>query len=207
MVLLHIRRSQLFALLFTVCLSAPSFGQVVNVGSGSYTKTFPGVDAAGRNGYPSGTPFVTGQANGKPIPTNDWWSHKVKNNHSSNLFNYPFTLTTRNDGLLVTYIPWGPLDAFQPVIVGVNSLNATEANVSDYSDWTVTMDWASGSNHFTATSGIGMPFVYFTKDSTDVARIQINQGTVSVSNEMIVITDVHLGADFAIYAPVGSSWV
>ena len=36
---------------------APLGAQVVNVGSGSYTTTFPGVDAAGRNGYPSGTPL------------------------------------------------------------------------------------------------------------------------------------------------------
>lgn len=194
---------------FTLLLISCTFllrAQVVNVGSGSYTTTFPGVDAAGRNGYPSGTPFVTGPASTKPIPTNDWWSDKVKNNHSSNLFNYPFTLKTKNEGLLVTYIPWGPLDAFEPVIVGVNNLNASQANVSDFSDWTVTLDWASGNNHFTATSGIGMPFVYFTKDSADVASVKINQGTVAVSNEMIVITNVHNGADFAIYAPVGSTW-
>ncbi|GAB5557315.1 MAG: hypothetical protein SchgKO_15280 [Schleiferiaceae bacterium] len=182
-------------------------GQVVNVGSGSYTKTFPGVDAAGRNGYPSGTPFVTGNASSKPIPTNDWWSHKVKNSHSSNLFNYPFTLSTKNEGLLVSYIPWGPLDAFEPIVVGVSNLNAAAANVSDFTDWTVTMDWDSGSNHFSATSGIGMPFLYFTKDSNSLAQVNINQGTVSVTNEMIVVTNAHFGADFAIYAPTGSTWI
>ena len=45
--------------------------QIVNVGSGSYTKTFPGTDVAGRNGYPSGSPQVSGAAVGKPVPTND----------------------------------------------------------------------------------------------------------------------------------------
>ena len=181
--------------------------QVVNVGSGSYTKTFPGVDGAGRNGYPSGTPFTTGVAATKPTPTNDWWSHKVKNAHSSNLFNYPFTLKTVNSGLVVTYIPWGVIDNIEPVIVGVTNLNASAANVSDFSDWTVTMDWSNTGHNFTATSGIGMPFLYFTKDSADVAKITVNQGTVTVSNEMLVIVDARNGADFAVYAPVGSTWI
>jgi endoglucanase Acf2 len=191
------------ALIGTMPLNA----QVVNVGSGSYTKTFPGVDGAGRNGFPSGTPFTTGVAANKPTPTNDWWSHKVKNAHSSNLFNYPFTLKTINSGLVVTYIPWGPIDNIEPVIVGVTSLNASAANVSNFSDWTVTMDWTNTGHNFTATSGIGMPFVYFTKASTDVAKITVNQGTVTVSNEMLVIVDARNGADFAVYAPVGSTWI
>ena len=186
---------------------APLGAQVVNVGSGSYTTTFPGVDAAGRNGYPSGTPFTTGVAATKPTPTNDWWSDKVKNAHSSNLFNYPFTLKTVNSGLVVTYIPWGPIDNIEPVIVGVTGLNASAANISDYSDWTITMDWTSTGHNFTTTSGIGMPFLYFTKDSTDVAKITVNQGTVTISNEMLVIVDARNGADFAVYAPVGSTWI
>ena len=50
------------------------FGQFVEVGSGSYTTMFPGTDEAGRNTYPSGTPYVSGNALGKPVPTSDWWS-------------------------------------------------------------------------------------------------------------------------------------
>jgi endoglucanase Acf2 len=183
-----------------------AYGQVVNVGNGSYTTNFPGTDAAGRNGYPSGTPFMTGNAANKPVPTNDWWSDKVKNNHSSNLFNYPFTLKTVNEGLVVTYIPWGPFDNISPVTVGVTGLNASAANVSDFSDWTVTMDWNNANHGFEATSGIGMPFVYFTKNTNDVAEITVTQGNVTISNEMMIIQDVRYGADFAVYAPAGSTW-
>ena len=32
--------------------------QIISVGSGSYTNRFPGTDAAGRNGFPSGKPFT-----------------------------------------------------------------------------------------------------------------------------------------------------
>ena len=62
------------------------------VGSGSYTTVFPGTDSAGRNAFPSGTPQLSGNAVGKPVPTNDWWSALVKQNHANNLFNYPLAL-------------------------------------------------------------------------------------------------------------------
>ncbi|WP_242092425.1 glycosyl hydrolase [Aestuariivivens sediminicola] len=190
---------QVFALFFSISI----FSQVA-VGSGSYTTTFPGTDSAGRNGFPSGTPYLSGMAAGKPVPTNDWWSALMKNGTADNLFNYPMTMKTVSQGLVVTYIPWGVIDDQQPIIVGVQGLNAAQTTVSNYSDWTVTMDWE---NRFNATSGIGMPFVYFEKGNSEVASITINLGTVNVSGEMITVTDARNGADFAIYGPVGSTWV
>ena len=134
----------------TILFSASVIAQV-DVGSGSYTTTFPGTDSAGRNGYPSGTPQLSGAAVGKPVPTNDWWSTLIKSNHADNLFNYPMTMKTTNSGLVVTYIPWGVIDDIQPIVIGVQSLNETQTTVSDYSDWTVTMNWG---NKFNATSGM-----------------------------------------------------
>lgn len=189
-----------------IIISIRVTGQVVQVGSGSYTKTFPGVDIAGRNAYPSGTPFVTGNAVGKPIPTSDWWSALIKNGQASNLFNYPFTMMTTNSGLIATYIPSGVIGDNMPVEIGVTGMAATKTTVSDYSDWTVTMDWNDGTHHFNATSGMGMPFLYFTKNTTDVAQVKVTTGTVAVSGEMLVITNLSYGADFAVYAPTGSTW-
>lgn len=183
-----------------------AIAQFVQVGNGSYTTVFPGVDAAGRNTYPSGSPYTTGYASTVPVPTNDWWSSKIKNNHSDNLFNYPFTMKTVNQGLVVTYIPWGVIDDIMPVTVGVEGLNASSAKVSQFSDWTVTMDWTNGAHNFKATSGIGMPFIYFTKSDSDIAQIKISSGNTSIVDEMIIITDVRNGADFAIYGPTGSTW-
>lgn len=182
------------------------FGQFVPVGSGSYTTVFPGVDPAGRNTYPSGTPFLSGNAAGKPVPTNDWWTAVAKTGQSSSLFNYPFTMKTTSQGLVVTYIPFGPIDDIQPVVVGVTGLSAGNTKVSDFSDWTVTFDWNDGTRQFQATSGVGMPFLYFTKNQSDVARVTVNSGTVTNSGEMLIITDARNGADFAVYAPTGSTW-
>ncbi len=180
--------------------------QIVPVGSGSYTKTFPGTDAAGRNGFPSGTPQLSGAAAGRPVPTNDWWSKLVKENHADNLFNYPYTMKTTNNGLVASYIPWGVIDDQHPVIVGVTGLATTKTTVSAFSDWTVTMNWNDGTRNFETTSGIGMPFLYFTKGNNDVAQVTVNLGTVVIEGEMLVITNARNGADFAIYAPTGSTW-
>ena len=203
------------ALLVVVFLTSQYvYSQFTTVGSASYTNTFPGTDVAGRNSYPPGAPQISGNATGKPVPTNDWWSSLIMNDHVSNLFNYPMTLKTINSGLVVSYIvppstPTGstqPIDDYLPITVGVSGLSATKATVSDYSDWTVTMNWSNGSRQFEATTGIGMPFLYFTKSSSDIAQITITEGSVVINNEMILITDAHQGSDFAVYAPQGSSW-
>jgi len=190
----------------TLAIQNYLLSDIIPVGSGSYTTTFPGVDEAGRNAYPSGEPQISGPALNKKIPTNDWWSYLIKNNHASNLFNYPMSLKTTNQGLVVSYIPWGVFDDQEPIIIGLSGLNANQANVYNFSDWTVTMDWTDASNSFHATAGIGMPFLYFSKDSESIVEIEINIGTVSVSNEIITIEDSRNGSDFIIYAPTGSSW-
>ncbi|GAB1308074.1 hypothetical protein KH5_07570 [Urechidicola sp. KH5] len=180
--------------------------QTTNVGIASYTNTFPGTDSAGRNGFPPGSPQLSGTVASKPVPTNDWWSKLVFLDHADNLFNYPMTMKTTNNGLIVTYIPWGVIGDSAPIQVGLTGLSATKTTVSDFSDWTVTMNWNDGSHELKATSGIGMPFLYFEKDLDDEVSIQINSGTVTVTNEIITIENAAGGADFAIYAPVGSSW-
>ena len=193
-------------ILLPCIISSTTHAQIVNVGSGSYTNTFPGTDEAGRNGYPSGTPQLSGNALGKPVPTNDWWSKLIKENFADNLFSYPFTLKTVNSGLVVSYIPRGVIDDLLPITVGLSGLSTSKVTVSDYSDWTVSMNWNDGTHNLTATAGIAMPFLYFTKASSDVVEIKVTSGTVTVSNEMLVINNAKNGASFAVYAPAGSTW-
>ncbi|MEQ8241447.1 MAG: glycosyl hydrolase [Cyclobacteriaceae bacterium] len=190
------------AVSFFISLSA----QITTVGSGSYTSTFPGTDEAGRNGFPPGTPQLSGNALGKPVPTNDWWSKLVLENHAGNLFNYPMTMKTINEGLIVTYIPWGVIGDNAPIQVGLSGMNTNQTTISDYTDWTVTMNWNDGSHNMSVTSGIGMPFLYFEKESDDVLEIKVNVGTASVSGEMLIVENASANADFVFYAPAGSSW-
>ena len=182
------------------------YAATVPVGSASYTTTFPGVDEAARNGYPPGSPQLTGNAVGRPIPSNDWWSKLLIENHAGNLFNYPFAMGTLSYGLDIGKVTGEPRDPFDTIVVGVSGLAATKATVDDYSDWTVTIAWDSGEHSFRATSGIGMPFVYFSKASTDVASVTVSIGSVTVDGEVLLITDSQEGANFVVYAPVGSTW-
>ena len=114
------------AAIYSFLFLSVCFSQVIQVGSGSYTTSFPGTDAAGRNGYPSGQPQTTGPAAQKHVPTNDWWSYLIKNDHANNLFNYPLALKTVNSGLVTSYIPWGVFDDQEPIIVGLNGLSASK---------------------------------------------------------------------------------
>jgi endo-1,3(4)-beta-glucanase len=202
------KKSVILCNLFCVLLliTASNLYAQVAVGSGSYTTTYPGADSAGRNAYPAGTPQLSGAAVGKPVPTNDWWSKLVKENHADNLFNYPMTMKTTNTGLIVTYIPFGVIGDSTPIQIGLSGLNTTQTTVSDYSDWTVTMNWSDASHSLSATSGIGMPFLYFEKDSDDILEITINGGTASISSELLIIENASNGADFVFYAPTGSTW-
>ena len=194
----------LFLSFLFVCFSIS--GQITPVGNGSYTNTHPGTDAAGRNGFPSGSPQLTGNAIGKPVPTNDWWSKLIKENHADNLFNYPMTLRTTNQGLIVSHVPWGVIGDSAPIEIGLTGLTTNKTTVSDYSDWTVTMNWNDGSHNLNATSGIGMPFLYFSKGSSDVVEITINSGTATISDEVLLIENASNTKDFVFYAPTGSSW-
>ena len=180
--------------------------ELVQIGSGSYTTTFPGTDQAGRNQYPAGMPQLSGNAVGKPVPTNDWWSNLLINDHVSNLYAHPVSMRTESQGLVLTYIPRGVQDAVRPIIVGVAGLAASKCTVDDYSDWTVTMAWNDGAHGFKATAGLGMPFVYFEKNATDQAQIQVNEGTARVEGEILLVENARNGASFAIFAPNGSTW-
>ena len=200
-----LNKKHLLTLLLIAVTLVPVSAQV-SVGAGSYSSTFPGADAAGRNGFPSGNPYVSGNAVGKPIPTNDWWSKLIKEGQADNLFNYPFTLKTQSDGLIVSYIPWGVIGDSAPIKIGLSGLSASNTTVSDYSDWTVSMNWAANSKSMTVTAGVAMPFLYFEKDSADQVAITVNSGSVSIDGTKLIIQDASHGADFVVFAPSGSSW-
>ena len=127
------------ALAATAIPGQTGLAEIISAGSGSYTTTFPGTDIAGRNGYPAGTPQLSGAAVGRPVPTNDWWSTLLNSNHASNLFNYPMAMRTLPAGLDIGLIVPAdgvngssqPLSDVSPVIVGVEGLAAARATVDD----------------------------------------------------------------------------
>jgi len=204
-----ISRYLLVTFLLPVYLSA----QIIPVGSGSYTTQLPPADAAGRNRPPNGTPRLSGPAATKPIPTSDWWTGLLTFN-DANLYNYPLSMRGSSNGLIVSYTFLGngaldtrqPMGPEQPVVVGVSGLSGTYPTVSNHTDWTVTASWNNAGREFNATMGLAMPFVYCTKGNSDVASVLVNIGTVAVQDEMLLITNSLSASNFAVYAPVGSTW-
>lgn len=207
----------LCCLLMALCASLTAYGQIVGVGSGSYTTAFPGTDAAGRNTFPAGAPQLSGTAATKPVPTNDWWSNMVKVDHGGQAFNYPLSFRSKAEGLVVNYtIPGGagateyrePMSAVDAIVVGVSNMAATRSTVSNHTDWTVTMNWNGGGRDFNALLGIGMPFTYFTKGASDVARVAVgfNPAGATVSGNKIIIRNNFNGANFVVFGPAGSTW-
>lgn len=201
-------------LVLLICsLPGISISQIVPIGNGSYTTQLPPRDAAGRNDAPIGTPRRSGAALSKPVNTNDWWSG-LNTFNEANLYNYPLSLKGTQSGLILSYTFLGlgaidsrqPMGPEQPIILSVTGI-ANYPTVADYSDWTVKANWTTTTHTFDATIGMGMPFVYCTKGSADVASVTINIGTATIQNEMILVTNSISSANFAIYAPIGSTWI
>jgi endoglucanase Acf2 len=191
--------------------------QVVPVGNGSYTTTFPGTDQAGRNTFPSGSPQLSAVAASKPVPTNDWWSNFIKVDHGGQGFNYPLSFRSKPEGIVVNYtVPpaAGPTEYRQPmgdvegIIVGVDGLSASRSTAANHSDWTVTLNWNGGGKDFNSTMGIGMPFVYFTKGSADIAKVAVkfNAEAATISGNKIIIRNNYNGANYVVFGPAGSVW-
>lgn len=182
---------------------------VINIGNASYSDAFPGTDKAGRNAFPASTPTLSGNALGRPVPTNDWWSNEVANPHAPGFFNYPLALRSQSDGLdIINNLTGQGITADRPLTIGVEGLTTYNGTtISDYSDWTVTVNWHSDSaGDMDATIGLGMPFVYFTKDSSAPVTVNVVMGNASIRGNILCVSGSYNKASYIIYAPSGSTW-
>ncbi|MCR9253153.1 MAG: glycosyl hydrolase [bacterium] len=207
---------RVMAIFFVVisCISLNVNAQTVPVGNGSYTTVFPGVDEAGRNTFPSGTPYLSGSAANKPVPTNDWWSDFIKSGHGGKAFNYPLSFRSKPEGLVVNYtIPLAstatdyrePISAFDAIVVGTEGLSASNSTASDHTDWGVTFNW---NDDFYATVNTGSPFVYFEKNTSANAKIDVNFNSpgVTVDGNKLIIQGNMNQSNYVVFGPTGSTW-
>ena len=188
-------------------MAALSFGGVVKVGSASYSDVFPGKDEAGRNATPMGNPYVSGNAAGKPVPTNDWWSNEIASPFAHAIFNYPLALRSSASGLtIINNLTGQAITADVPLTVGIDGLAAPAATVSDYTDWTVTLNWKDSKGEMSAIVGLGMPMVYFTKDSSAPACVNVTMGNPVIDGNKVYVSGSYNGGAYIIFAPSGSTW-
>ena len=202
------------------------WGEIIQVGLGSYTNTLP----TGKKG-PSdsaGAPAIPKVAAGfnKPITTHKWWSSLIwqynpTNPWSENLFPYPISAKARAEGLSIGYVTspaitpdivtgqgWKAQEYHyenrRDLTIGVLNMTSSRTEVADYSDWTVTALWQDNNRSLRATLGRGFPFVYCTATGDQATITCAATPTIWYKqNETLGIT-VN-GKHYGIFAPRGST--
>ncbi|WP_128984776.1 glycosyl hydrolase [Streptomyces roseicoloratus] len=200
--------------------AAPAAAATVPVGAGSYSDTRPpGTSGPTTNTGTPVTPKVTPAAQGKPVPTNDWWSSLAfqrygDNPYSTPMYGHPLTYQATSGGLDIGY-PTSPSivgDGRQyefahkrDLTLGLTGLNAPDTKADAWSDWTVTPYWSDGARTLRTTIGHGSPFVY-AQGSGGNAQIT-TAGTPTVfADQGNVLGITVAGHHYALFAPTGTDW-
>lgn len=201
---------------------------IVKLGSGSYMTLLPPgqkgpSDQNNQPALPSVTPGFK-----KPPQTNHWWSsliwkYEYQNNWSDNLFAHPLSFRAFADGLEVGYPDKVSMTPFKKAAnkhhciqeyhykhapdlrLGIKGLSVKQTYVSDYSDWTVTADWADDTSQMQATLGKGIPYVYITKKGGDVRIACAAQPAIwhDLNGVLGITVNEH---HYGIFGPTGSAW-
>jgi endoglucanase Acf2 len=192
------------------------------VGAGYYLDAPPPGEKVPSNSFgdPVAPKVVAGFA-GVPV-TSKWWSSliwqadraKHVNPYSENMYPHPLSVRAGATGLAVGY-PTRPIVENRQynywlrddLLVGLEGLDAKDARVESFGDWTVTAAWDAGELHLRATMGRGLPFVYCTATGGNATvtlksappdAVWFNQGgVVGVS-----VGEQHYG----VFGPTGSEW-
>ncbi|MER7763957.1 glycosyl hydrolase [Streptomyces sp. NPDC097619] len=200
--------------------AAPAGAATIPVGSGSYSDVRP----AGTSGPTTNTgtpvrPKVTAAAQGKPVPTNDWWSSLAFQRYGDNpwstpMYGHPLTYQAVASGLEIGY-PTAPTitgDGRQyeyphrrDLTLGLSGLNSPDTKADAWSDWTVTPAWSDGARTLRATIGHGLPFVY-AKGTGGNAQITTAAAPTVFADQGNVLGITVSGHHYALFSPTGTDW-
>ncbi|MFF2568900.1 glycosyl hydrolase [Streptomyces sp. NPDC058084] len=200
--------------------ASPAAAATVPVGSGSYSDSRPaGTSGPTTNTGTPVTPKVTPAAQGKPVPTNDWWSSLAfqrygDNPYSTPMYGHPLTYQATAGGLDVGY-PTSPQivgDGRQyeyahkrDLTIGLSGLNSPDTKADAWSDWTVTPYWSDGTRTLRTTIGHGSPFVY-AKGTGGNAQITTAVAPTVFADQGNVLGITVAGHHYALFAPTGTDW-
>ncbi|MER7052714.1 glycosyl hydrolase [Streptomyces sp. NPDC000351] len=200
--------------------ASPASAATVPVGAGSYSDTRPpGTTGPTTNTGAPVTPKVTQAAQGRPVPTNDWWSSLAfqrygDNPYSTPMYGHPLTYQAVSGGLEVGY-PTSPTVVGEgrqyeyahkrDLTLGLSGLNSPDTKADAWSDWTVTPYWSDGTRTLRTTIGHGMPFVY-AQGSGGNAQITTAATPTVFSDQGNAVGITVGGHHYALFAPTGSDW-
>jgi endoglucanase Acf2 len=213
----NIRRSTTGILvLLLYILPIHSHGQIITVGSGSYSTSLP-AGAVGPQNFAGANliPKVSTTFD-QPIQTNDFWSSLIYpffgDPHSNNIFAHPLNFKAANNGLQIGYTSshiFAASDYLYPfskqLTVGVIGLSASQTVTHHYGDWTVTALWQDGARSMEATFGHGLPYVFFKITGGNAVLTSEQTPTIWFNQDEVLGITID-GKHYGIFAPTGSAW-
>jgi endoglucanase Acf2 len=138
---------------------------VVRVGHGSYAAAPPSGVISPMKAIQTQTLYLLNE-DGRPIPTNKWWTQLVVSRFARSLWTYPLKVDTNENGLDLFFpIRWqengqDPECDF-PLSIGGQKFKPADARARDWSDWTCRFRMAeSPARYMDVTLGEGMPSVW-----------------------------------------------
>jgi len=148
-------------------LGVPCSAQnAVNVGKGSYAESPPA--GAGDNlGKIESQQLFLVKDDGRPLPSNKWWTQLLVSRYAKMLWAYPFRVDTGETGVdLLFPIKWQPQgndpQCDYPLTVGGKDFRPEDSRAKDWSDWTVSFRMGqSPEQYMDVTLGEGQPFAWF----------------------------------------------
>lgn len=194
--------------------SACAAEDVVRVGAGSYTTVPP----KGMKEPPAAI-FQTESVKGK-MPTNDWWSSLAWLKFSERHYPHPLAVEAEKRGLRVFYPGnniTGTKDAifgFMPAKTGDDltlghsaQADFPDALVDGFSDWFVTVRFASGPSVMRVSYGHGSPFVYALFEGGSAAVSFAQPPKVWSGDEQSAVLGVSIrDKPYGLFGPSGSKW-
>jgi len=140
---------------------------IVHLGKGSYAASIP-TDADDIVEQFNNRPIYLLNRNGRPLPSNKWWTQLLVARYAKSLWTYPLRVETAEEGLSVCFpVKWNesgsdPVTDF-PLTLGAANFKAQGPRVKDWSDWLVTFRMQGSvetDRYMDVTLGEGMPSVW-----------------------------------------------
>jgi endoglucanase Acf2 len=203
----------------------PADAQPVAVGKGSYATSPPDAEKDKNVQKMLTEPlFIDHSQDGKPIPTNHWWSYLIHNPTTGKSHGkvWPYPLTVQADALGATvFYPteWNSrgndMETGPGIAVTGDGFTPGDAVVLNWGDWSVALRYASDADHhMDVTMARGMPYAWFEFKGVQ-PQLKLDNGAViqdakgqpltlpATTNRLIVSQGNRL---FAVFAPDGSTF-
>ncbi|HWI52903.1 MAG TPA: glycosyl hydrolase [Symbiobacteriaceae bacterium] len=158
--------------------------------------------------------YRTQRLEGRPMPSNQWWSSLAWLPNSENMYAHPLAVRAKGNGLGVSYPPMavqeGKVPSFhalyrEDLVLGLEGLNAPDARVDGYSDWTVDALFADGDRRLLTRIGHGMPYVYATYAGARPTVTLAEEPAVWSEGGAVVGLTV-TGNHYGLFCPSDGSW-